>query len=179
MFVLGVGLGMVMQVLVLAVQNAVEYRDLGTGTSGATFFRSIGSSVGVADLRHRLHRAADPPPGRRLPAGAVGRVLAPALAGATAALGACPPAVQTWFLDGYVHADPHDLPVRRPVGLLAFVLAWLIPEVKLRDRREPARARRGVRAAEQPHVARGAAPPAVARDRPRGPAAGVRSSRRR
>jgi EmrB/QacA subfamily drug resistance transporter len=48
MFVLGVGLGMVMQVLVLAVQNAVEYRDLGTGTSGATFFRSIGSSVGVA-----------------------------------------------------------------------------------------------------------------------------------
>jgi predicted MFS family arabinose efflux permease len=48
MFVLGVGLGMVMQVLVLAVQNAVEYRDLGTATSAATFFRTIGSCIGVA-----------------------------------------------------------------------------------------------------------------------------------
>jgi EmrB/QacA subfamily drug resistance transporter len=48
MFVLGIGLGMVMQVLVLAVQNAVEYRDLGTATSAATFFRTIGSCIGVA-----------------------------------------------------------------------------------------------------------------------------------
>src|SRR6187455_2321122 len=46
MFVLGIGLGMVM--LVLAVQNAVEYRDLGTATSAATFFRTIGSCIGVA-----------------------------------------------------------------------------------------------------------------------------------
>jgi EmrB/QacA subfamily drug resistance transporter len=48
MFVLGVGLGMVMQVLVLAVQNSVDYQHLGTATSGVTFFRTIGSSVGVA-----------------------------------------------------------------------------------------------------------------------------------
>jgi hypothetical protein len=50
MFVLGFGLGMVMQVLVLAVQNAVEYSDLGVATSGATLFRSIGGSVGTAIL---------------------------------------------------------------------------------------------------------------------------------
>ena len=48
MLVLGLGLGMVMQVLVLAVQNAVDYRDLGVATSGATLFRSIGGSVGVS-----------------------------------------------------------------------------------------------------------------------------------
>ncbi|HEY1977694.1 MAG TPA: MFS transporter [Candidatus Baltobacteraceae bacterium] len=48
MFVLGFGLGMVMQVLVIAVQNTVDYRDLGAATSGVTFFRSIGSSFGVA-----------------------------------------------------------------------------------------------------------------------------------
>jgi len=41
---------MVMQVLVLAVQNAVEYKDLGVATSGATLFRSVGGSVGVAIL---------------------------------------------------------------------------------------------------------------------------------
>lgn len=47
-FVFGVGLGLVMQVLVLVVQNAVSYADLGVATSGATFFRSIGASFGVA-----------------------------------------------------------------------------------------------------------------------------------
>jgi DNA-binding MarR family transcriptional regulator len=44
------GLGMVMQVLVLAVQNAVEYGDLGVATSGATLFRLVGGSLGVAVL---------------------------------------------------------------------------------------------------------------------------------
>jgi EmrB/QacA subfamily drug resistance transporter len=47
---LGFGLGMVMQVLVLAVQNAVEYQNLGVATSGATLFRFIGGSVGTAAL---------------------------------------------------------------------------------------------------------------------------------
>lgn len=47
-FVFGAGLGLVMQVLVLVVQNAVAYADLGVATSGATFFRSIGASFGVA-----------------------------------------------------------------------------------------------------------------------------------
>ena len=47
MLVLGLGLGFVMQVLVLAVQNAVDYRELGVATSGATLFRSMGGSIGV------------------------------------------------------------------------------------------------------------------------------------
>ena len=46
----GSGSGSVMQVLVLAVQNAVDYKDLGVATSGATLFRSIGGSVGTAIL---------------------------------------------------------------------------------------------------------------------------------
>jgi EmrB/QacA subfamily drug resistance transporter len=50
MVVIGVGLGLCMQSLVLAVQNAVEPRDLGAGTSAATFFRSLGGSFGVAML---------------------------------------------------------------------------------------------------------------------------------
>src|SRR5947209_7769211 len=48
MLVLGLGLGLVMQVLVIAVQNAVDYRNLGAATSGVTFFRSIGGSFGTA-----------------------------------------------------------------------------------------------------------------------------------
>jgi len=48
MLVVGLGLGCVMQVLVLAIQNSVAYADLGVGTSSNTFFRSMGSSIGVA-----------------------------------------------------------------------------------------------------------------------------------
>ncbi|MFF0739903.1 MDR family MFS transporter [Streptomyces sp. NPDC004111] len=48
MFVLGVGIGLCMQVLTIAVQNTVDYADLGTATSGVTFFRTLGSSFGAA-----------------------------------------------------------------------------------------------------------------------------------
>ncbi|MFD4656810.1 MDR family MFS transporter [Kitasatospora sp. NPDC058444] len=48
MFVLGAGIGLSMQVLTIAVQNTVDYADLGTATSGVTFFRTIGSSFGTA-----------------------------------------------------------------------------------------------------------------------------------
>ncbi|MCI4063850.1 MFS transporter [Micromonospora sp. R77] len=50
MVVIGVGLGLCMQSLILGVQNAVDPRDLGAGTSAATFFRSLGGSFGVAIL---------------------------------------------------------------------------------------------------------------------------------
>lgn len=61
--VLGVGLGMVMQVLVLATQNSVDMQHLGVATSGVTLFRSIGGSIGVSlfgaifsiSLQARLH----------------------------------------------------------------------------------------------------------------------------
>src|SRR5215468_10161231 len=48
MLVLGAGIGASLQVLVVAVQNAVSYTDLGAATDGATFFRSIGGSFGTA-----------------------------------------------------------------------------------------------------------------------------------
>jgi len=50
MLVVGLGLGSTMQVLVLAVQNSVDYQDLGVATSGATLFRSIGGAIGTAIL---------------------------------------------------------------------------------------------------------------------------------
>jgi hypothetical protein len=50
MTVIGVGLGLGMQSLVLAVQNAVDMRDMGAGTAAITFFRSLGGSFGVAIL---------------------------------------------------------------------------------------------------------------------------------
>lgn len=132
MFVLGVGLGMVMQVLVLAVQNAVEYRDLGTATSGTTFVRSIGSSVGVAvfgtvfaaQLRDQLTQS--------VPGDATGTCAGQALSASSTALTGCSPTVQNWFLDAYAHSIHVIFLAAVPVGLVAFLLAWLIPEVTLR-----------------------------------------------
>ncbi|MEV5558713.1 MDR family MFS transporter [Nonomuraea wenchangensis] len=48
MLVTGLGVGLVMQVMLLAAQNAVPYGDLGTATSSVTFVRQIGASAGVA-----------------------------------------------------------------------------------------------------------------------------------
>jgi hypothetical protein len=48
MAILGIGIGMVMPVLTLAVQNAVDRKDLGTATSSVVFFRTIGSALGAA-----------------------------------------------------------------------------------------------------------------------------------
>src|SRR3546814_14769831 len=48
MLVLGLGIGMVMQVLVLAMQNASEPQDMGVVTSSANFFRSLGGSMGIS-----------------------------------------------------------------------------------------------------------------------------------
>src|SRR6185295_12906271 len=76
MLVLGLGLGMVMQVLVLAAQNAVPYEMLGVATSGSTLFRQIGGAVGVsifgAIFANRLatELADRLPPGADVPAAA-------------------------------------------------------------------------------------------------------------
>ncbi|ROS31137.1 MFS transporter [Cellulomonas sp. PhB150] len=132
MFVLGAGLGLVMQVLVLAVQNAVEYRDLGTGTSGATFFRTIGSCVGVAVFgtvfsSHLGSTLASSPP-----AGAVGGCSADVLTKTTANIDKCGSAVINWFLDGYADSIHTIFLLGVPIGVVAFLLTWLIPERPLR-----------------------------------------------
>ncbi|WP_262847679.1 MDR family MFS transporter [Mumia quercus] len=132
MFVLGLGLGMVMQVLVLAVQNAVAYRDLGTATSGATFFRTIGSSVGVAAFGAVLNHSLRETLSRDVPAGATGECSAGALEGSALGIERCEPAVRAWFLDGYADAIHTVFLTAVPVALVAFVITWLIPEVKLR-----------------------------------------------
>ncbi|MCM2414386.1 MDR family MFS transporter [Streptomyces sp. RKAG290] len=132
-FVFGAGLGLVMQVLVLVVQNAVSYQDLGVATSGATFFRSIGASFGVAifgtiftnRLTDKLGSAlADRP----LPPG----VSAEGLAADPRAIGQLPPALQQPVLNAYSTSITDVFLYAAPVVLVAFVFAWLLKEDKLR-----------------------------------------------
>ncbi|HEX9378229.1 MAG TPA: MDR family MFS transporter [Gaiellaceae bacterium] len=128
MVILGLGLGMVMQVLVLAVQNAVDYTNLGVATSGSTMFRSIGGSIGVslfgAIFSNRLHTE-------------LAQRLAPSVhlpsTTSPAAVRALPPPVR----DSYVHAVTTALSpiffVAAVICVVAFVLALLLPDVPLRQ----------------------------------------------
>ncbi|MET9619408.1 MFS transporter [Streptomyces sp. NPDC006464] len=132
-FVFGAGLGLVMQVLVLVVQNAVSYEDLGVATSGATFFRSIGASFGVAVFgtifTSRLNAELD--------AALAGQTLPPGtgpdrIAADPRAISALPADLQPSVLHAYSTAITDVFLYAAPVVLVAFVTAWFLKEDKLR-----------------------------------------------
>ncbi|MET8767318.1 MDR family MFS transporter [Streptomyces sp. NPDC004658] len=132
-FVFGVGLGLVMQVLVLIVQNAVSYEDLGVATSGATFFRSIGASFGVAVFGTVFaSRLGDELTGAfrgvRLPPG----VTVGALKADPRGIGALPPPLRPAALHAYASAITDVFLYAAPVALLGFLLAWFLKEDRLR-----------------------------------------------
>jgi EmrB/QacA subfamily drug resistance transporter len=133
MLVLGAGLGMVMQVLVLAVQNGAEYRDLGAATSGATFFRSIGGSFGVAVFGAIFASQLTSNLARYLPPGALPGNATVAAGPSRESLGKLPPAI----LDDVVHAYARSIHTvflwAVPVAALAFLLTFLLPAVPLRS----------------------------------------------
>jgi EmrB/QacA subfamily drug resistance transporter len=134
MLVLGAGLGLVMQVLVLAVQNAVPTEQLGTATSAATFFRSIGGSIGVSVFSTIFNsRFADNL--AALPAGA-------GLSGGTATLtpalvAQLPPEVRAGVVTAFSDALGVVFLAAIPFAVLAFALSWALPEVPLRSGAAP------------------------------------------
>jgi EmrB/QacA subfamily drug resistance transporter len=133
LFILGAGIGASIQVLVIAVQNAVDYSDLGAATSGATFFRSIGGSFGtsvfgaifsnvlVGDLRRALHGVA-------LPHG-----ISASSGASPAVLHHLPTAIRAGYINGYAQALHTVFLYATPVGALAFCLTFLLKEVPLRE----------------------------------------------
>jgi len=132
-FVLGTSLGLILQVLVIAVQNSVDFADLGAATSGATFFRSIGGSFGVsvfgAVFSNRLAvELASALRGVTVPAGfkLTSAEADPAL------LKRLPAAVRTDVQHAYSLALHPVFLYALPVALVAFVLAWFLREVPLR-----------------------------------------------
>ncbi len=124
---LGLGLGMVMQVLVLAVQNSVEIKLIGVATSSATLFRSIGGSIGVAAfgavftsvLRSNLERLI--PKGTQLP-----RQLG------AQAVHELPAAIRNDYLQAFGSAIHSVFIISAGVVVLGFVLALLMKNEPLR-----------------------------------------------
>jgi EmrB/QacA subfamily drug resistance transporter len=132
MLVMGLGLGMVMQVLVIAVQNAVDYSDLGVATSGATLFRLIGGSVGTAVLGAIFAIQLGGELVRLLPAGTAGAPSAGA-AITTEMLTALPPAVRAAYAHAFAASLSTVFLLATAVSLTGFLLAWLLPERPLRS----------------------------------------------
>ncbi|WP_416873377.1 MFS transporter [Kitasatospora sp. SC0581] len=132
--VFGLGLGLVMQVLVLIVQNSVGYEDLGVATAGATFFRSIGASFGVSifgtvfasGLRSRL---ADALAGVPLPPGFRPEVIT----SDPRVIPRLPTAVQPGVYHAYAESITRVFLYAVPVAVVAFVLSLFLREQKLRS----------------------------------------------
>jgi hypothetical protein len=134
MTIFGIGIGAVTQILTTAVQNAVEHRDLGAGTAGANFFRSIGGSFGTAvfgaiyanTLPHKIaanlssvgvHDTHLNP--SILTPDAMRHLPAPVLSALLHAIASSIQTIYYWSL---------------PVGILAVILSFTLPEISLRSR---------------------------------------------
>jgi DNA-binding MarR family transcriptional regulator len=132
-FIFGLSIGLILQVLVIAVQNSANYADLGAATSGATFFRLIGGAFGVAicgsifsnqlrtQLASALARVRLPP----------GFTIANAQAN-PALLRRLPAAVKPGVLAAYAHSIDKIFLYSAPVAGVAFILSWFLKEVPLR-----------------------------------------------
>ena len=132
MFVMGLGLGLVMQVLVLAVQNAVDYSELGVATSGATLFRSMGGSLGTAVLgaifTNRLTDELTGSPAAQVGSGSID----------PSALQRLPSAIRDAYTGAFTDALSTVFIVAAAILLVAFLLSWLVEERPLRQTVETA-----------------------------------------
>jgi EmrB/QacA subfamily drug resistance transporter len=127
--VLGAGIGMCMQVLVLIVQNTVDFSDLGVATSGVTFFRTIGSSFGAAVFgslfNNFLHS--------RLAAALASSGAPPEAAQSPDALHKLPPEMAAPIAAAYADALDLVFLYAAPVAVVGFVLALMLKQVPLRN----------------------------------------------
>ncbi|MBX6354866.1 MAG: MFS transporter [Micromonosporaceae bacterium] len=143
MVVVGIGLGLCLQSLILAVQNAVTMRDMGAGTAAATFFRSLGGAFGVAILGAALTSRLNAELSTRLP-GAI-RQLPPgqaerfARAGTTgisvnepAKILALPGPIRGAIQSAFVEALHTVFLIAGAVALVAVAITLALPDRELR-----------------------------------------------
>ncbi|MEV5486577.1 MDR family MFS transporter [Streptomyces bobili] len=136
MFVLGTGIGLCMQVLTIAVQNTVEYTDLGTATSGVTFFRTLGSAFGTAVFGTIYANALAPNLEEGIAsATATGADPATVSRAATSpeALHQLPPDTAAPLVGAYADTIQTVFLWTVPVAALGFVVALFLKQVPLRD----------------------------------------------
>jgi EmrB/QacA subfamily drug resistance transporter len=134
--VLGIGIGLVMPVLILAVQNSVRPGDLGTATSAHNYFRQIGGSVGAAVFGTLFAARLDDALADSLPRTA-GISLPAAESITPQAVHALPPALRDAYIQAYADAMPRIFLYLVPVLVLGLVLAFFLKEKPLVSHHTP------------------------------------------
>ncbi|MFH8444766.1 MFS transporter [Streptomyces sp. NPDC018026] len=137
MALMGLGVGMMMQNLVLCTQNQVEPSDLGSASSTVTFFRSLGGAVGVSVLGSimstRISHYATDTIGQLRPEDqmAAGKALG---SGQIPDMDLLPAPIRTWLESAYGHGIADIFLYVAPIALLGFLVTLFIKEVPLRTK---------------------------------------------
>ena len=132
MLVFGLGFGMVTQVLVLAIQNAADRRELGTATASANFFRALGGSAGVAvlgsvfadRLRYWLPRS--------VPQHLLGHLSPTVLQASPGTIHTLPPAVRDGVAQAVAHSVDTVFLIAAPIAAIGFLVVLFLKEYPLR-----------------------------------------------
>ena len=139
---IGLGLGLSMQTLVIAVQNSIDFKHMGIATSAHTFFRSLGSVVGVAvfgsilssRLTHHLKdgfktlAAHDPTALAGFNPAVIAKVQ-----NNTAVLKTLAPVVRHTVLQGFVNSFADVFLVAAPITAVGFIFAFTLKEIALKS----------------------------------------------
>ncbi len=133
LFVLGTGIGMCMQVLVLTVQNTANFADLGVATSGVTFFRTIGSSFGAAIFGSLFTNFLAGRLGAAVAASGAPPELARKAAESPKALHQLSPEMAAPIVDAYADSLGMVFLCAAPVAVVGFIVALFLKEVPLRE----------------------------------------------
>lgn len=129
LFVLGTGIGLCMQVLILTVQNTSSFDDLGVATSGVTFFRTIGSSFGAAIFGSLFANFLDD----RVRSALISSGAPPVAAESPQALHELPAAVAAPIVTAYADSLGLVFLCAAPVAAIGFLVALTLREVPLRE----------------------------------------------
>jgi len=146
----GAGLGLSMQTIVIALQNSVDFKDMGVATSSNTFFRSLGSVFGTAIFGSILTNRV----GHYLqsnfqelatsnPAALKGFDMSKldGISSNTAVLKTLPPEIQATALNAFVNSFHIVFWAAAPITAIGFFLALKLRETPLRSNQEYAAAR--------------------------------------
>jgi EmrB/QacA subfamily drug resistance transporter len=128
LLVLGAGIGLIMQILTLVVQNTVDYADLGTATSGVTFFRTLGGSFGASIMGSIFANGLKP----RLAAALVQAHVPPSAVASPELVRKLPAQAREPVIGAYAVSLQHVFLFAVPIAVVAFVLALFLPQVAMR-----------------------------------------------
>ena len=126
MLLIGLGLGMIMQVMVIAAQNAVDYRDLGAATSGTILFRFIGGSLGTAVIGGIFANRLESELAQR-------GIFSLVEVGNPEAIATMVEPLRTFYAESFAAALGSAFLIGAVIMVIGFGVAWRLPELPLRQ----------------------------------------------